>query len=76
MVLDPKGNRDVGTYGGGRAAQIWHDAFAPILAQEPNVTFPAPGIPLTPPPRTVLVPAPAPVPAPIIITVPAVAADD
>jgi membrane peptidoglycan carboxypeptidase len=71
MVLDPVGNRDVGTYGGGRAAQIWHDAFAPILAGEPNVAFPPPGIPLTPPapPRTVVVPAPA--PAPVVITVPA-----
>jgi membrane peptidoglycan carboxypeptidase len=69
MVLDPVGNRDVGTYGGGRAAQIWRDAFAPILAGEPNVPFPPPGMPLSPPtpPRTVLVPAPA----PIIITVPA-----
>jgi membrane peptidoglycan carboxypeptidase len=51
MVLNPKQNQDVGTYGGGLAAQIWHDSMAPILATEVPVTFPAAGIPLGPPPR-------------------------
>ena len=49
MVMNPKANQDVGTYGGGRAAQIWHDAMAPILSGEPDVPFPPPGIPLSPP---------------------------
>jgi hypothetical protein len=51
MVLNPKQNQDVGTYGGGLAAQIWHDSMAPILATEVPVTFPAAGIPLGPAPR-------------------------
>jgi membrane peptidoglycan carboxypeptidase len=54
MVLNPKQNQDVGTYGGGLAAQIWHDAMLPILSAEPAVPFPPAGIPLDaprPPPR-------------------------
>ena len=49
MVLNPKRNQDVGTYGGGYAAQIWHDAMAPILTTGPAEPFPPPGIPLSPP---------------------------
>ena len=54
MVLNPKQNQVVGTYGGGLAAQIWHDAMLPILSAEPAVPFPPAGIPLDaprPPPR-------------------------
>ncbi|WP_448614503.1 transglycosylase domain-containing protein [Modestobacter sp. URMC 112] len=40
MVLNPKGNQDVGSYGGGRPAQIWHDAMKPILDQGPTRKFP------------------------------------
>jgi membrane peptidoglycan carboxypeptidase len=40
MVLNPKGNQDVGSYGGGRPAQIWRDAMEPILAQGPTRPFP------------------------------------
>jgi membrane peptidoglycan carboxypeptidase len=40
MVLNPKGNEDVGSYGGGLGATIWHDAMAPILAGKPMVPFP------------------------------------
>jgi membrane peptidoglycan carboxypeptidase len=50
MVLNPKQNQDVGTYGGGFAAQAWHNAMAPIISAEPEVPFPPPGIPLPPPP--------------------------
>jgi membrane peptidoglycan carboxypeptidase len=31
MVLNPKRNEDVGSFGGGLGATIWHDAMAPIL---------------------------------------------
>ncbi len=50
MVLNPKQNQDVGTYGGGRGAQIWHDAMLPVLSAEPAVPFPPAGLPLAPPP--------------------------
>ncbi len=40
MVLNPKGNQDVGSYGGGRPAQIWRDAMEPILNQGPTRAFP------------------------------------
>jgi membrane peptidoglycan carboxypeptidase len=40
MVLNPKGNQDVGSYGGGRPAQIWRDAMEPVLAQGPTRDFP------------------------------------
>jgi membrane peptidoglycan carboxypeptidase len=49
MVLNPKQNQDVGTYGGGFAAQAWHNAMAPIISAEPEVPFPPPGIPFPPP---------------------------
>jgi membrane peptidoglycan carboxypeptidase len=65
MVLNPKHNEDVGTYGGGYAAQIWHDAMAPIIQAGPNDPFPPPGIALTPPappPVTVIEDRPAPRP--------------
>jgi membrane peptidoglycan carboxypeptidase len=55
MVLNPKQNQDVGAYGGRIAAPIWHDAMLPILATQPPVLFPPPGLPLTPP-----APAPSP----------------
>ena len=40
MVLNPKGNQDVGSYGGGRPAQIWRDAMEPIVTQGPTRPFP------------------------------------
>ena len=40
MVYDPVENRDVGGFGGGKAATIWHDAMAPVLAARPDVPFP------------------------------------
>jgi membrane peptidoglycan carboxypeptidase len=40
MVLNPKRNQDVGGFGGGKGATIWHDAMEPILGAEPNVPFP------------------------------------
>ncbi|MGY1590496.1 transglycosylase domain-containing protein [Geodermatophilus sp. SYSU D00708] len=50
MVLNPKQNQDVGGFGGGRGAQVWHDAMLPILTAGPAAPFPPPGIPLGPPP--------------------------
>jgi membrane peptidoglycan carboxypeptidase len=49
MVLNPKRNQDVGTYGGGYGAQIWRDAMAPIISAGPADSFPPPGIPLAQP---------------------------
>jgi membrane peptidoglycan carboxypeptidase len=40
MYFDPKQNGKVGGVGGGTPGQIWHDAMAPILANEPNHPFP------------------------------------
>jgi membrane peptidoglycan carboxypeptidase len=40
MVLNPKRNQDVGGFGGGKGATIWHDAMAPILTGQPMVEFP------------------------------------
>jgi membrane peptidoglycan carboxypeptidase len=40
MVLNPKRNQDVGGFGGGKGATIWHDAMAPILTGQPMVPFP------------------------------------
>ncbi|WP_241036994.1 penicillin-binding protein [Blastococcus litoris] len=40
MVYDPVANRDVGGFGGGKAAAIWHDALAPVLSGRPAVPFP------------------------------------
>ncbi|QNG37680.1 penicillin-binding protein [Geodermatophilaceae bacterium NBWT11] len=41
MVFDPERQTDVGGFGGGKSAQIWHDAMAPVLAEAPTATFPA-----------------------------------
>ena len=40
MVLNPKRNQNVGGFGGGKGATIWHDAMAPILTGQPAVPFP------------------------------------
>jgi membrane peptidoglycan carboxypeptidase len=68
MYFDPLGKILVGGHGGGVPAQIFHDAMAPILANQPNTPFPAPdpavaagtkGAGYTPP-----APAPTPTPTP------------
>ncbi|MGY1740395.1 MULTISPECIES: transglycosylase domain-containing protein [unclassified Blastococcus] len=41
MVLNPKRNQNVGGFGGGKGATIWHDAMQPILSGQPMVPFPA-----------------------------------
>ncbi|RFU22301.1 penicillin-binding protein [Geodermatophilus marinus] len=40
MVLNPKENQNVGGFGGGKGATIWHDAMAPILGAQEAVPFP------------------------------------
>jgi membrane peptidoglycan carboxypeptidase len=40
MVENPNAAQDVGGFGGGKGAQIWHDAMAPILAAGPTGSFP------------------------------------
>jgi membrane peptidoglycan carboxypeptidase len=40
MVFNPTGNQDVGGFGGGKGATIWHDAMEPILSQQAPVPFP------------------------------------
>jgi membrane peptidoglycan carboxypeptidase len=60
MVLNPKHNQDVGTYGGGYAAQIWHDAMAPIIEAGPDQLFPPEGLSLSPPAPPPSSPAPPP----------------
>ncbi|MBB3085119.1 transglycosylase domain-containing protein [Geodermatophilus sabuli] len=50
MVLNPKQNQDVGGFGGGRGAQVWHDAMLPVLTAGPPEPFPPAGLPLVPPP--------------------------
>jgi membrane peptidoglycan carboxypeptidase len=40
MVLNPKENQDVGGFGGGKGATIWHDAMAPILEARGSSDFP------------------------------------
>ncbi len=40
MVYDPVQNQDVGGFGGGKAATIWHDAMLPVLSARPAVPFP------------------------------------
>jgi membrane peptidoglycan carboxypeptidase len=40
MVLNPKENQDVGGFGGGKGASIWHDAMAPILDARGSRDFP------------------------------------
>jgi membrane peptidoglycan carboxypeptidase len=42
MYFDPRGVIKVGGEGGGVPATIFHDAMAPILANQPNTPFPAP----------------------------------
>ncbi len=40
MVLNPKQNQDVGGFGGGKGATIWHDAMAPVLEARGSSDFP------------------------------------
>ncbi|TFV69020.1 penicillin-binding protein [Blastococcus sp. CT_GayMR20] len=40
MVFNPKDEEDVGGFGGGKGARIWHDAMAPILAARGSSDFP------------------------------------
>ena len=40
MVFNPDENKDVGGYGGGKGAQIWHDAMVPVLDRTPTSSFP------------------------------------
>ncbi|SNS03216.1 Membrane carboxypeptidase (penicillin-binding protein) [Geodermatophilus saharensis] len=40
MVLNPKQNEDVGGFGGGKGATIWHDAMEPILTARGSGEFP------------------------------------
>jgi membrane peptidoglycan carboxypeptidase len=40
MVFNPKDPEDVGGYGGGKGATIWHDAMAPILTARGSGVFP------------------------------------
>ncbi|MCF6508379.1 penicillin-binding protein, partial [Blastococcus sp. MG754426] len=40
MVFNPKENEDVGGFGGGKGATIWHDAMAPILTARGSADFP------------------------------------
>ena len=56
--MNPRQNQDVGSFGGGRGAQIWHDAMLPILSKEPAVPFPPAGIPVRMPAPPAAPPAP------------------
>jgi membrane peptidoglycan carboxypeptidase len=40
MVYNPDHNQDVGGFGGGKGAQIWHDAMLPILSAQATAPFP------------------------------------
>jgi membrane peptidoglycan carboxypeptidase len=40
MVFNPKDPEDVGGFGGGKGARIWHDAMAPILDARGSSDFP------------------------------------
>jgi membrane peptidoglycan carboxypeptidase len=40
MVENPDSAQDVGGFGGGKGAQIWHDAMQPILGAAPTADFP------------------------------------
>jgi membrane peptidoglycan carboxypeptidase len=40
MVFNPKDEEDVGGFGGGKGATIWHDAMAPILNARGSSDFP------------------------------------
>jgi membrane peptidoglycan carboxypeptidase len=48
MVMNPKARQDVGGFGGGLGAQIWHDAMLPILSKGAGTPFPPAGLPLQP----------------------------
>jgi membrane peptidoglycan carboxypeptidase len=72
LYFDPTGDVKVGGHGGGTPAQIFHDAMAPILANQPNSPFPPAdpavaagtrGTGYAPPPANPD-PAPSPSPAP------------
>jgi membrane peptidoglycan carboxypeptidase len=66
LYFDPKGKVKVGGHGGGTPAQIFHDAMAPIMANEPNTPFPAPdpAVAAGTRGRGYSAPAPAPTPTP------------
>ncbi|MEI4272488.1 transglycosylase domain-containing protein [Klenkia sp. LSe6-5] len=40
MVFNPVGNQNVGGFGGGKGATIWHDAMLPILSNQDTAAFP------------------------------------
>jgi membrane peptidoglycan carboxypeptidase len=40
MVFNPKVNENVGGFGGGKGATVWHDAMAPILEARGSGEFP------------------------------------
>jgi membrane peptidoglycan carboxypeptidase len=40
MVLNPKEKQNVGGFGGGKAATVWHDAMAPVLEARGSGEFP------------------------------------
>jgi membrane peptidoglycan carboxypeptidase len=40
MVFNPKNEQNVGGFGGGKGARIWHDAMAPILQARGSSEFP------------------------------------
>jgi membrane peptidoglycan carboxypeptidase len=40
MVFNPKVNQNVGGFGGGKGATVWHDAMAPILQARGSGAFP------------------------------------
>jgi membrane peptidoglycan carboxypeptidase len=40
MVENPDSAQDVGGFGGGKGAQIWHDAMLPVLSASPTADFP------------------------------------
>jgi membrane peptidoglycan carboxypeptidase len=40
LVYNPVRNQDVGGFGGGKAARIWHGAMAPVLSARPMAPFP------------------------------------
>jgi membrane peptidoglycan carboxypeptidase len=42
MVFNPKRKQNVGGFGGGKAATVWHDAMAPILEARGSGEFPPP----------------------------------
>ena len=56
MVLNPKHKQNVGGFGGGKGAQIWHDAMAPILDARGSGTF-APADPKVEQGNTIPVPS-------------------